>query len=229
SPLWIQKMSEQLVANNADVVLGYGPMETLNGWVARFSEFETVLTAMQYFGHYFAGIPYMSVGRNWMVKKSVYEQYWHKAAGQDLASGDDDLIFQAMIPYVKTTACLDRDAFVFSKPETSLSAYLHQKSRHISTSVKYPIQTGIILFLFGVSFPLFYILLLISLFFGLVNVWYLIFLCLFKWALQSIFHYRIMKSLNNTFPFYAYLFFEMTLALFYPVLTVYGLFYQKKW
>lgn len=229
SPLWIQKMANQLMAEDAGIVLGFAPMEKLSGPVARFVAFETILTAMQYFSHYFAGSPYMSVGRNWMVKKAAYVMYHSHALGQELASGDDDLTFQAIMPHVKVTHCLDEKAFMYSPPKTSLMDYLRQKTRHVTTSVKYPSQKGLILLLFAVSFPLFYGLILLAIFIYPTLLWVCIGLCLFKWILQTVFHYRMLKTLDKNFLHLSYPFYEITFSIYLVALSVYSIFPQKKW
>lgn len=229
SVLWIQKMVQNHLLHNSDVVLGYGPMEKSKGPVAWFSGFETLLTAMQYFSHFFSGAPYMSVGRNWLVKKEVYFTNAGKAPGQNLASGDDDLLLQALVPNHTISACLDKDTFVFSTPKTSLSSFLRQKTRHITTAVKYPIKTQAILFVFAASFPFFYGVALWVILSKTLSASIILIFCLVKWSIQSFLHIRIIKTLHETRYLLSFPVGEMALAVYFPLLSIWSFFPGKKW
>lgn len=229
SSSWIKKMAQNQINHQTDVVLGYGPMVKSKGSVAWFSGFETLLTAMQYFSHFFAGAPYMSVGRNWLVKKEIYLNNAGKASGQNLPSGDDDLLFQALVLNHTISACLDKDTFVFSTPKTSLSSFLRQKTRHITTAVKYPIKTQAILFVFAASFPFFYGVALWVILSKTLSASIILIFCLVKWSIQSFLHIRIIKTLQGTQYLAAFPFGEMALAVYFPLLSIWSFFGVKKW
>ena len=229
SPLWVQKMTGNLLNYESDIVLGYGPMSKGKGWVAWFSAFETTLTAMQYFGHFFAGRPYMSVGRNWMIRKSIYLKAWELSKGKNLASGDDDLVFQAALPHAKVSACLEKESYVYSKPKSTWNALIRQKIRHITTAVVYPLYVQTILFLFALTFPLFYGLLTYLFIVGEITWFVFISIALVKWSLQTILHYSIIKKLDDANFLITYPLGEVVLSVYYPILSFAKFFFSEKW
>ncbi|MEO1436828.1 MAG: glycosyltransferase [Bacteroidota bacterium] len=76
SPRWIARMMEGLTPEK-DIVLGFGPYKKGKSWVNRFTRFETVYVAIQYFSFTLWGIPYMAVGRNLAYRKRVFEEIDH--------------------------------------------------------------------------------------------------------------------------------------------------------
>ncbi|MBK7523938.1 MAG: hypothetical protein IPI53_07190 [Saprospiraceae bacterium] len=125
-------------------------MERGNNLISWFAGFETIMTALQYFGYHLAGETYMSVGRNWMVKKSAYANNYMKMKGGHLASGDDDLMIQAMDDKENITFCLHPESFVYSKPKSDLSDFCNKK-RGIFLLHLLPFITSVKLFLFSLS------------------------------------------------------------------------------
>lgn len=227
---WIQYMVSRMNEKNADVVLGYGPMEKKRGFVAWFAGFETVLTALQYIGFHLAGETYMGVGRNWLVKKSVYQHYVPTARGQHLASGDDDLFLQAMIGSVHVTACLHPESFMYSDPKTRVSDFLRQKTRHVSSSVYYPFRISAKLFIFAASVSAYYISALVFLFSGFIPAALIILITMTKWLFQTICHARALRLLEGNRYIMVYPLAELVLAFYYAVLPVYVLLKPgKKW
>jgi len=61
----------------------------------------------------------------------------NKLKGSHLASGDDDLMINALANGQNTSICIHPESFMYSNPKTSLRSFLTQKTRHISTSVYY--------------------------------------------------------------------------------------------
>ena len=60
---WIKEMSTRF-SNESEIVLGYSPYQKKSGLLNLFIRYETLLTAIQYFGMAILGKPYMAVGRN---------------------------------------------------------------------------------------------------------------------------------------------------------------------
>jgi glycosyltransferase involved in cell wall biosynthesis len=228
--LWVQKMMEKAVAEDVDVVLGYGPMKTPSTPIAWFSGFETVMTAMLYFGFHLAGETYMSVGRNWLVRKKSYLNALHHTKGQNLSSGDDDLLLQAMISQnSRITCCLDADTFIYSAPKTNLLSFLRQKSRHISTSVAYPLSISVKLFVFSFSLTGFYVFSVLFMALGWVGWMEVLIVVMGKWALQMMIHHRGFLKLKARLWLPLYPLGEIVLALYYPVLGIFKLFDKNRW
>lgn len=230
SGLWTQKMMEKMVSEKADVVLGYGPMESVRTPVAWFSGFETVMTAMMYFGFHLAGESYMSVGRNWLVRKQRYLDVQQKIKGKNLPSGDDDLTLQALVAAkAHITCCLDADTFMYSSPKKTFFDFIRQKSRHISTSVVYPVRISAKLFLFSFALMAMYVCSVLFLWFGWIAWTTLVLLFAVKWFLQMMIHHQgftILKAKKYMFPFP---FAEGMMAFYYSVLAIFKLFARQRW
>ena len=79
-------------------------------------------------------------------------------------SGDDDLFINEVAKNKNVGVAFDSDANTVSVPESSFSAWLEQKRRHLTTSIHYKWSTQIVLLLQYFSAYLFYILAIISIF-----------------------------------------------------------------
>ena len=75
SPYWIQQMADSFV-DNKELVLGYGAYKKIKGSLLNsLIRYETVFTALQYFGYAKCGNAYMGVGRNLAYTSELfYEQ-----------------------------------------------------------------------------------------------------------------------------------------------------------
>jgi len=219
-PGWIRSMVSSLQEQKTDVILGYGPSEKKQGFTAWFAGFETVLTALQYFSFFQAGETYMGVGRNWLVKKSLFQQFADKARGQKLASGDDDLLLQAMADQVRVGICLHPDSFIYSDPKTRVSDFLRQKTRHVSTSVYYPFRISAKLFVFAASVSAYYISALVFLFSGFIPAALIILITMTKWLFQMICHARAFRLLEGNRYIMVYPLAELVLAAYYVKMTL---------
>jgi len=193
SVIWAKGM----MARRAPFVLGYGPMEKQEGWIALFSRFETYLTALQYLSYTLAGIPYMGVGRNMKIDRSIITNGKHKIQGTQLASGDDDLMINALANRQNTEICIDPQTFVYSAPKTTLSAYLKQKSRHISTSIYFRLLHKLLLGAFSASQMIFYAGFLGCMILGILSLKIALLLLLIKWTIQQSVNYGAMKKLKE--------------------------------
>lgn len=91
SKYWIKSMMLSAHKDNAEIVLGYGPINSTSSWLNKWVQFETVYVAIQYFSFALWKMPYMGVGRNLMYKKSLFEKNSGFDRHQHLTSGDDDL------------------------------------------------------------------------------------------------------------------------------------------
>ncbi|NNE28183.1 MAG: glycosyltransferase [Saprospiraceae bacterium] len=133
---WIQKMQET-IRGDVEIGFGYSPYERRSGSLNLFIRFETVLTAIQYLSFALAGMPYMGVGRNLIYKKSLFERVGGFKAHEHIASGDDDLFVNAAANSSNTAIIIDPDTFTVSTPKTTCSAYIKQKTRHLTTGENY--------------------------------------------------------------------------------------------
>jgi biofilm PGA synthesis N-glycosyltransferase PgaC len=133
---WIASMVKAL-EEDTEVVLGYGPYCAKKGWLNKWIRFETVFTAVQYFSFALLGIPYMGVGRNLLYRKNLFLEQEGFNEHIDLASGDDDLFINAVATRENTRLALHPDAFTYSLPKETWKQYYRQKSRHVTTGLRY--------------------------------------------------------------------------------------------
>lgn len=154
SNLWIEGMVR---ANQGhELTLGYGPMMKSQGLVNQFSRFETIMTAIQYFSWALAGVPYMGVGRNMMYQKKLFQSAGGFEKHQDLISGDDDLFVQEVGGKASTSITLNSETFMYSESKRDWRSFFRQKSRHVSTSVRYRTIHKVGLTMFSVAQMCFY-------------------------------------------------------------------------
>lgn len=137
---WLRCMACCMLPGNGhapEIVLGYGPLIPASGLLNRWARFETVYTALQYGGFALAGLPYMGVGRNLAWRKPLFARVGGFSAHADLASGDDDLLVNAVATRHNTVLCLEAEAFTYSSAPPDWAAWMRQKRRHLSASVRY--------------------------------------------------------------------------------------------
>ncbi len=154
SPDWISMMFAQAKATRrtkTSIILGYSPYFYAKNWLNTWIRFETIYTALQYFGMAAWGAPYMGVGRNMLYDKALFIQNKGLAAHGNIASGDDDLFMRDVATAHNTAFCLNPTTYVKSVPKENLNAYLKQKKRHLSTATSYKIKTQLILGLLSLS------------------------------------------------------------------------------
>jgi glycosyltransferase involved in cell wall biosynthesis len=219
---WIGSMTQKTSNPSIEIVLGYGPYLSEKGFLNSWIIFETILTATQYFSAAIWRIPYMGIGRNLLIKKSL----WLKnlsvlEKNADLISGDDDLMVNAAANKKNTAICLQKESFVYSEPKQTLKAIITQKSRHYSTGTRYKTIHKVFLGAFSLSQFLFWMTLLPVLIynFEVALIFFILRLIIFlsisfkiicNFDEQKLFTKLIL--LDFLLPFY-YLFFAPTLIL----------------
>lgn len=135
SPQWISEMTSHL-NKNTHLVLGYGELSG-KGFVGKFSTYDAMLIAIQYLGFAKCGKIYMAVGRNLAYNKQLWLQLGGFSEHAEIPSGDDDLFVRQVKKTSGVEICILPQAKTISPAKYSLSAFLHQKNRHISTAKKY--------------------------------------------------------------------------------------------
>ncbi|MGB1018668.1 MAG: glycosyltransferase [Chitinophagales bacterium] len=147
SRLWIKEMTKAFKDKNIEIILGFSPYLTEHKFVNRLIQFDTFVTALQYFGFAEIGLAYMSVGRNVAYKKSIFSEKIFLKSNKSI-SGDDDLVFQVLAEKNNVAYQLSKQSFAYSKPEKNLKNWIKQKSRHTSAGKFYPIKIKILLGVF---------------------------------------------------------------------------------
>lgn len=133
---WLLGM-QQPEDEHVDILLGYSPYIKKRGILNALIRFETFFTAVNYLSFALKGMPYMGVGRNMAYKKSLFFKKKGFAAHMHIPSGDDDLFVNAHATRSNTVISINKDAHVWSEPNTSFGAYLRQKKRHFGAGKMY--------------------------------------------------------------------------------------------
>lgn len=189
---WLSKMFTACRRQNADIVLGYSPMTEGTHLVSRFSAFETVLTALQYFSFALSGHAYMGVGRNLLYRKEIFTRYADDRYFS-IPAGDDDLLIQRAAPHCTVGICTDKSAWVSTRPQTTWLAFLKQKSRHVAVSGYYRPIYRWWLGLFSVSMIMVYVSGAMVLCYDLLPWYGLLIIFLLKWRIQAFCHARFFQ------------------------------------
>ncbi len=195
------------------VVLGYSPMRKTIGLVNLFARFETYMTGVQYLNYALIGQPYMGVGRNMLLDRSIRDTSIIK--GQHLASGDDDLTVNAIANKTNTGICIHPDSFVFTDSVSTLSDFIRQKTRHISTSVHYKLVHQLMLGAFSASQILFYVILICGLVLGTIPVYLGIVAYTVKQVVQISIHSALIKKMKESIPIHHLLLLDLLLFYYY--------------
>ncbi|MDB5283427.1 MAG: glycosyl transferase family 2 [Bacteroidota bacterium] len=182
---WLAKMAGAYM-HETQIVLGHSPYEKAPGFLNKLIRYENFMTALQYFGFAKSGLPYMGVGRNLSYKKDLIKGFKGFEKSKDVLTGDDDLFINAVANGGNTEVCIDKDAFMYTKPETTLGAWLNQKKRHLRSGFRYKIIHRLLLFLFALSNLAFYVVFVVVLAKGLM----------LKLALGLFFGLLILKMLS---------------------------------
>ncbi|MFA5299503.1 MAG: glycosyltransferase [Lutibacter sp.] len=155
---WITEMASKF-SDEHQIVLGYGAYEKIKkSWLNKLIRFETLLTAIQYFGYAKIGIPYMGVGRNLAYTKSVFFNVNGFANHMHIKSGDDDLFINQVATKQNTVISFSKDSSTESIPKINFKDWILQKRRHISTASFYKPLHKFLLGLFFSTQLLFWIL-----------------------------------------------------------------------
>lgn len=161
---WAQEMALGFNSEK-EIVLGYGSYASIeHSWLNKIIRFETVLTAIQYFGYAKNGNAYMAVGRNLGYTKTVFHKQNGFSAHETIPSGDDDLFVNAAATSTNVSCVFSPKSFTISKPKTSWTEWFFQKRRHVSVANRYKKRHQLSLGLFYLSQFLPYILLIFLLF-----------------------------------------------------------------
>ncbi|WP_297335980.1 glycosyltransferase [Algoriphagus sp.] len=131
SDQWIRKMTSPVREKGKRFAIGYSAYEPKPGFLNRWIQFETLMTALYYLSFGFWKAPFMGVGRNLCYRKSFFMEVkafkgiWH------LEGGDDDLFVNQHTTGKNTAMVLDPLANTISKPKENWKEYRIQKKRHL--------------------------------------------------------------------------------------------------
>lgn len=223
SEQWIKEMVST-IGQNTEIVLGFSPYEKQEGLLNQFIQFETAQTMIQYNSLLQIGFPYMGVGRNLLYKKSLFNRVNGFKSHQSITSGDDDLFVSEAATKHNCRININPSARVFSKPETSLKSYFHQKTRHLSTGKYYKSRILILLGLFNFSHILLFSSFLLAILLGL---WVPIILLTSKLFITGLALVRLRKTLSIDLNMRYLLFFDLSYFLYLSSTGVLGTLAKK--
>ncbi len=143
SDQWLAHMAAHLPSGG--LVLGYAPMLKTGRWLNGWARFETAYTAMQYFATAHAGWPFMGVGRNMGIQRSLFESVGGFEPHLHITGGDDDLLINNAANSHNTGLCLAPESFTFSPAKNSLGGWLTQKQRHVTAGLGYKLWHSLVL------------------------------------------------------------------------------------
>ena len=132
---WIKKMARGF--KEKEIILGYGPYIKNSGLLNSIIRFDTAWIGMNYLSFALNGLAYMGVGRNLAYTKSAYQAVDGYKSHHMLASGDDDLFIQEASKKSLLGIEIHADTHCFSPSKNTWSEWVHQKSRHYTTTPKY--------------------------------------------------------------------------------------------
>lgn len=159
---WLLDM-QQPESEETEILLGYSPYLHTGGLLNALIRFETFFTAINYLSFALKGMPYMGVGRNMAYKKSLFFKNKGFAAHMHIPSGDDDLFVNAHATNKNTAIRINKEAQVWSVPNTTWRGYLSQKKRHFGAGKMYKPKHKFVLSLQIISQFLFYVLIIVCL------------------------------------------------------------------
>jgi poly-beta-1,6-N-acetyl-D-glucosamine synthase len=145
STYWLQHLMSATERPATEVILGYAPMRPAKGFWSRWTRFETAYVALQYLSMASVGWPYMGVGRNLAWHRRTYVAAGGFERHTHLASGDDDLLVNAVAHRHNTTLCIAPAAFVHSAAKNTVNSWFFQKKRHLSAGLVYTLWHRLLL------------------------------------------------------------------------------------
>jgi glycosyltransferase involved in cell wall biosynthesis len=155
SEYWLYEIANTY-DNSIDLVIGYGPYEKRNSLLNLLIRFDTLHIGMQYLSFALAGMPYMGVGRNLSYRKSLFIHNKGFTSHYNIPSGDDDLFISQVANSRNTAIIISQGSRTYSMPKTTVSSWIRQKRRHLSTGRYYKKNIKLVLGLYQLSILLFW-------------------------------------------------------------------------
>ena len=218
SDKWLGRMCGSF-GNNKDIVLGYGAYKKEKGLINALVRFDTFLIALLYYSMAILIKPYMGVGRNLAWKKDLFMRNKGFATHTHLSSGDDDLFINEVGKKHNTAICDHPEAHTISTLPSGFSAWLKQKSRHLTTWSHYRFQDKMILGFINLTtylFILFFVILLIM----HTGIYLILIIFACRFLVQLFVFYKAMKKFNCSDLILAGFALEIIMLLLYPLFII---------
>lgn len=181
-----------------DIVYGFSPFLADKSFTNKLCRYENIFTSILISSFQNIDYPYMSFGRNFAYRKSLFNQLGGFREIEHSLSGDDDLFFQLAIKNgAKAKLISEPEAVVFTKCGFSFSEYVRRKSRHLSASKYYlPDIKAALAIIYGSNILVNFFLIptLISL------DSFLITFIILNWLIKVLMIYSFIKKLKLNYP-----------------------------
>lgn len=216
SPQWLRQVAAAATGEKTDIVIGYGAYSEEKGLLNSYIRYETMFIALQYFGMAMAGKPYMGVGRNLAYRRTFFFEKGGFGPHNHIMSGDDDLFVNRTATADNCSLMLAHDSFTLSVPSKTITEWVKQKRRHLTTAVHYKSQDKLRLFLEPFSRVLWYGLLITML--SMLVSWPVVaFLALARFVMRAVILSKAATVFNERGLWFVSLFFD----IFAPFLTAF--------
>ncbi len=218
SNTWLQQMSAGFI-NKREIVLGYGAYLKEKGFLNKLIRFDAFLIATNYFSAAIKGQAYMGVGRNLAYTKTLFYKQKGFANHYHINSGDDDLFVNQASTNENTNICVNTEATTYSVAKKNFADWKRQKTRHLTTSPFYNLNTKTKLAYSYAAQYVFYVSLFSLLFFKTTLLIALIGLFV-KICIQLIIFNKASKKLNEPDLWQLSFVYEFILLIVYPLFKI---------
>ena len=172
-PGWVSSMAATVI-KYPGIVIGYSKIDEDNSYFNSYQTLDFLGIMSSNAGFSKIGFPCSGSGQNIAYRKKDFEAIQGFDPVKTEISGDDMYLVQTIDALIGSYCNTDENSFVTTKPETTISGFLNQRTRWSSNSRKNS-KTNILLFSFLLTALICNSLVLISLFLIPITVW----LCFF--------------------------------------------------
>ena len=225
SDQWLKHMATGFT-NKKDIVLGVSPVNTKKSFLGRLTQYENLLTAMQYLGMSIKGKPYMGVGRNLAYTRGIYDSVGGFSKHHHLPAGDDDLFVQEVSNSNNTVVCIQPESYVNTEGPKNWKEYWKQKMRHLWIGKQYRSDVKTSLAWLPISQLLFWTIIIIWFITGSSWLWPIIPIIV-KIVPEWVIFVKKGKLLNMPLAGPYYLFYNVFYSFWYVVISMNAFFKRK--
>jgi glycosyltransferase involved in cell wall biosynthesis len=225
SNAWLNEIDQQL-SENKEIGLGFSPYRTKAGFLNLFIRYDTLVTAFQYLSFALLGRPYMGVGRNLVVKKTLFQEVNGYDGYMHLESGDDDLFVNKNANRNNVVPILGGNSLIMSEPKTSFGEFIKQKQRHLSVGKYYRKVDQILLGLIGLSQIMFWLTFIILAAIQ-ANLSFILMAVGIRWLFLVVGFRRTTKLLGNQFAYWFVPLLDFVYSIYLLTMAPVGFFTRK--
>ncbi len=225
SDQWLKHMATGFT-HKKDIVLGVSPVNTKKSFLGRLTQYENLLTAMQYLGMSIKGKTYMGVGRNLAYTRGIYDSVGGFSKHHHLPAGDDDLFVQEASNANNTIVCIQPESYVNTEGPKNWKEYWKQKMRHLWIGKQYRSDVKTSLAWLPISQLLFWTIIIIWFITGSSWLWPIIPIIV-KIVPEWIIFVKKGKLLNMPLAGPYYLFYNIFYSFWYVVISMNAFFKRK--